>query len=672
MLSYFHNFFNSDIGISSLSPFPTMGSKSYPIIPLPIPASGEIPKRYEISHLPEGESGRIQLLLFLKALKKFMAMDDLDDELSYFRIAAIHGAPYVGWDGEESPHDPNVPIVDQPSNFCVHNNVTFATWHRPYLLLFERRLYDLMEDVVANAPKDERSQWQAGRENWRLPYWDWASAQPYEQPNDQKYGLPTIATIEKVILDQFLEPNPMWKFVNPKKDSEGNPVAMGDEAYMGCYALPDADQQWSKCKATSRHPKLDVQAFIEGGNEWASVNKEMNNPDWYKPKPVSGEVVDNPKGTIWDLVFRLLSYNYAKYDYFVSAKFHKGPLGSNYLSLEYIHNNIHNFVGGRGTVEHGIGHMEDIAVSSFDPVFWLHHCYIDKLNCMWQLLHENKWLDDQTNKGPLVPFHKDEERTFYTSEDVRAWTDLNYSYDWAFHPHPGAANNSEIIRHINETYGHHRRELLNGPQISGTKNDYVINVVYDRYALGRSYTIHFFLGQVDETVDVTQLSTHASHVGSVFTFSSFAGEQGGRPRCPNCADQQTRGVISKAQVPLTIALLRDARNPEKHELNALFPEDVESYLEGSKFSWKVVQSDGREISLEDKRLKSLKILLMCGKVLHSTDITKPSKYYGYQPMWKPTSGKTCGAVEDDNYLWTPDGRSQSEMKSKHVKLQSYM
>ena len=39
---------------------------------------------------------------------------------------------------------------------------------------------------------------------------------------------------------------------------------------------------------------------------------------------------------------------------------------NNWGSLEDIHNAVHSYVGNGG-------HMGSIAISSFDPVFWLHH-----------------------------------------------------------------------------------------------------------------------------------------------------------------------------------------------------------------------------------------------------------------------------------------------------------
>ena len=44
------------------------------------------------------------------------------------------------------------------------------------------------------------------------------------------------------------------------------------------------------------------------------------------------------------------------------------PLG--YLNCEYIHNNVHNWVGGDA------GQMGDVPVAAYDPIFFLHHWYV--------------------------------------------------------------------------------------------------------------------------------------------------------------------------------------------------------------------------------------------------------------------------------------------------------
>lgn len=46
--------------------------------------------------------------------------------------------------------------------------------------------------------------------------------------------------------------------------------------------------------------------------------------------------------------------------------------------LDSLHGGIHMWVGG---------HMAEIAYSSYDPIFWLHHTMIDRLWRMWQTRH---------------------------------------------------------------------------------------------------------------------------------------------------------------------------------------------------------------------------------------------------------------------------------------------
>lgn len=96
------------------------------------------------------EGNRIQLTLFVEALA-LIQKRPLEDTLSYFRLAAIHCAPWCGWDGVEQPVDPK---TNKKNSYCVHNNYTFPTWHRAYMLLYEVGETCLM--VLGNAqPMDD-------------------------------------------------------------------------------------------------------------------------------------------------------------------------------------------------------------------------------------------------------------------------------------------------------------------------------------------------------------------------------------------------------------------------------------------------------------------------------------------------------------------------------------
>ena len=82
------------------------------------------------------KGNRIQLTLFVEALARIQQRP-MEDLLSYFRLAGIHSAPWCKWDDVELPPEkPN----DDPKRipgYCVHNNYTFPTWHRVYIMLYE-------------------------------------------------------------------------------------------------------------------------------------------------------------------------------------------------------------------------------------------------------------------------------------------------------------------------------------------------------------------------------------------------------------------------------------------------------------------------------------------------------------------------------------------------------
>jgi hypothetical protein len=85
-------------------------------------------------------------------------------------------------------------------------------------------------------------------------------------------------------------------------------------------------------------------------------------------------VTDKDYGSAAELVYRLLTYP-LDYPHFAtlardvtmtSATASKSNV-TNDINIEFIHNNIHYWVGGMG------GHMSQIPVATFDPIFWLHH-----------------------------------------------------------------------------------------------------------------------------------------------------------------------------------------------------------------------------------------------------------------------------------------------------------
>jgi tyrosinase len=102
-------------------------------------------------------------------------------------------------------------------------------------------------------------------------------------------------------------------------------------------------------------------------------------------------------------------------------------------SIEGFHGNYHNFIGGDG-------HMGNISVAAFDPVFWFHHAQIDRVWSLWQAFHPDLWFPKATqpnqkpeNEKDLLPFYLERkgpgDGKFYTSDNTKSTEDLGYAYD---------------------------------------------------------------------------------------------------------------------------------------------------------------------------------------------------------------------------------------------------
>ncbi|KAJ9425850.1 hypothetical protein QL093DRAFT_2588244 [Fusarium oxysporum] len=350
---------------------------------------------------------------------------------------------------------------------------------------------------------------------------------------------------------------------------------------------------WSKCSATSRYGLFskDGKNFtgLEGVNNFHEANNIFSHFDEncynsYNPDRKDKDKLFKPPGTLADAVNQSCQ-----------------NVSTGYLSLEYIHNNVHNLTGGsnwekRGEIGgYGLGHMSDVPVSAFDPVFWLHHCNIDRLLAMWQALRWGAWFDepeflrgtgkveDKTQDDHLLPFYAIETENpktrYWTLRHIRDWTKLGYQHDDLL-PGPDAI----LPAHIQKIYPSAQKyyEALFkddtvpnkksfGPHNTDNKtwNDYLINVIYDRYALnGSSYSIQFWLGGNRRDRDTT-----------------FRDRE-------NLIGQKDEKVLSRAHVLLTIPIIPQALDEGFEHIDSTTTDQVEDYL-AKHLHWKVVQFGGK-------------------------------------------------------------------------------
>lgn len=296
------------------------------------------------------------------------------------------------------------------------------------------------------------------------------------------------------------------------------------------------------------------------------------------------------------------------------------PNGS-YESLESLHDTIHLLSGGYD------GHMAFPPYAAFDPLFWLHHCMVDRIFAIWQALYPESWVTPQRASRPsyttrlgeiqdantaLTPFFSNDDGTFWTSDGIRDHTRFGYTYpELAGGPLAlGEEMQSGVKRAVNRLYGtRNPAGLFLKGVVSPTTQDtnrrsaeadaadteaveaaslvlaaptrkifpgdgvhyreWTANICVEKQACNGPFAIHLFLGcpEIDNDGDARAWVSLPKHVGTMGVWA--AGEQGAAAAA--AADH----LAVAGTVPLTAALMQKVA---EGELESLEPEHVECYL----------------------------------------------------------------------------------------------
>ncbi|KAF2259352.1 Di-copper centre-containing protein [Lojkania enalia] len=355
--------------------------------------NGSLPLRREIRDLQANYPDQWNLyLLGLADLQKKPATD----LLSYYQLAGIHGQPYVPWNGV------NGTTNSRFGGYCTHSSILFLTWHRPYLAVYEQALYASVQDVASSFQEPLRSRYVAAAKDFRMPYWDWAT-----RINRSTSAFPTaISSSTATIIDvdgatKEID-NPLYSFRFDDKAIPSN----------SDLAL---DRYWSQFPNTIRAPDRN-------GNSRNSL--------------VSRVITNEAASLRTNVSLMLLSYK--EFDGFSNNAWLRSGTPGTYGSLEDVHNEIHDKVGNGG-------HMGSLDVSSFDPVFWLHHTNVDRLWAIWQALNPNAYAIDKVAGAPeanftiaagsrvngeteLKPFYDASANEFWNSAGVKYTPPFGYAY----------------------------------------------------------------------------------------------------------------------------------------------------------------------------------------------------------------------------------------------------
>jgi tyrosinase len=105
----------------------------------------------------------------------------------------------------------------------------------------------------------------------------------------------------------------------------------------------------------------------------------------------------------------------------VNALFKLGSFVDFTSQVQDLHDQIHGWAGGFNQDTQQGGDMGNIGTSAFDPLFWAHHCMIDRIWYLWQIKNGNASIPRDYLNKPLAPFA-------LTVSDVLDVTQLGYDY----------------------------------------------------------------------------------------------------------------------------------------------------------------------------------------------------------------------------------------------------
>lgn len=522
----------------------------YTLIPgISVAANSSVPPRLEIRTFIQDST---RLNIFLLALERMQATAT-SNLLSYYRISGIHGTNFA-WDGDTGGNYPD------GYGYCHHSNRLFPTWHRPYLSLFEKTLYDTATTIVQGFPSGTvKNAHLAALTTWRMPYWDWAMTA----------SLPTVmgsttasanVIVTKVVSGQLANVtirNPLYSY---RLQISGDPNVI----------IPRPRRTSPQTSETVRNPTT-------------------RNGFYVSQPTVTNNAMIGAGSDLKSSVLRALSL---ATDYNSFSNMADGA-----DSMEGPHGSVHVTLGGNN------GHMTYIELSAFDPIFYLHHANVDRIFALWQALYPDSYLSNNTSDSPnqdtpLNPFRKTDTQ-YWTSRLARDVRTFGYTY-----PELINGTREAVVAAINTLYGQmlppgsgkRKREVTTtddtvfdgdigddddkdyNNNVLATYNDYLVRVKISNKAAKGSFTVCFFFGE--PVTDESNYTIDPNFVG--------------------CFDVFSRRGISKAHRKLvnggfsvTNSLYNLYGTPALPDMKL---KSVRNYLKNN-FKWRIVgdESDGLDL-----------------------------------------------------------------------------
>jgi tyrosinase len=549
------------------------------------------PNRIEIRDFVKIED---QFSLYIQALQ-IMETTPQPNLTSHFQISGIHGLPYVSWDGAGD----NVSDSDQWGGYCTHGSVLFPTWHRPYIALYEQVLQKHATDIAAKYTVN-KDRYQKAAANLRAPYWDYSSPGKAVPPE------------EVISLQQVTITGPDGKRVavnNPLLRYRFNPVD------------PSFPAPFRNFPATIRRPT--------SSNSNATDNI-----------PQLRSILQSAQSDLTSKTYRLLT-QVRTWPAFSNHSVGDGGSTSN--SLEAIHDGVHVDVGGGGHMASPdvagfdpIFYLHHANVdrllsiwSALNPTVWVTRSTQEGGTFA---MPPNAPIDAAS---ALTPFWN-AQTSFWASSGVADTSKLGYTYpefnglDMGNRTQVRAA----IAQTVNKLYGGagrfpgifasvgapasvpaasqgkatppaptsdqgaaapHAQAFFAAfkppaaapspghPDASPSVWDWTARIVVKKFAVGGSFAVLLFLGEVPE--DYTQWRTSPNYVGAHYAFVNSSAH-----KCANCLGQ--KDMVIEGFVHLNDGIAKHSR------LNSFDPKVVTKYLTDN-LHWRVVEADGTPFDTAD-------------------------------------------------------------------------
>jgi len=356
---------------------------------------------------------------FLRAWKRIQELPP-DNPNSFWAIAGFHGEPF------------RAPYYNKPDTwggYCQHSTVLFPTWHRYYLVRLEQALQTVCpEDDIAMA------------------YWDATSEESLEK------GLPKLLTDEMVEIDGKLVNNPLARFVltEPICGDNSDTYYSKPKGYHTCrYPFSGICSPMPFAKVASAHNEK-----VKSLNIDPTVSLNENIKQWLNGPPPHEPLSE--RSTLYKFRACLEAQSYNKFSNTDSSANYLPKIPS--VALESPHNDLHLAIGGFdlpgmgefGQINGANGDMGENETAAFDPIFFFHHCNIDRVFWVWQKKHgkmgsfeidpadhygtiaslptvDEKYGETLTMDTPLAPFQH-ANGVPVTSKDCININDLGYDY----------------------------------------------------------------------------------------------------------------------------------------------------------------------------------------------------------------------------------------------------